>query len=120
MGVSGALTQNTDVKIKIGGSYSQLTNLNRNNYCTLFANGMFDATTSVTPFQMYVYMDGNNTLGSKVTSIVFEFNDVATDIKELQITNDKSFFYDLNGRRVNKSALKSDVYIDNGKKVIVK
>ena len=119
-GVSGALTQNTDVKMKIGGSYSQLTNLDRNNYCTLFANGMFDATTSITPFQMYVYMDGNNTLGSKVTSIAFEFNDVATDIKELGMTNEKSPTYDLNGRKVNKSALKSGLYIRDGKKVIVK
>ena len=119
-GVSGALTQNTDVKMKIGGSYSQLTNLDRNNYCTLFANGMFDATTSVTPFQMYVYMDGNNTLGSKVISIAFEFNDVATDIKELGMTNEKSPTYDLNGRRVNENAKKSGIYIGNGKKVVVK
>jgi len=119
-GVSGALTQNTDVKMKIGGSYSQLTNLDRNNYCTLFANGMFDATTSVTPFQMYVYMDGNNSLGSKVTSIAFEFNDISTDIKELQMTNGKSFFYDLNGRIVNDNVRNSGIYIRNGKKEIVK
>ena len=65
-------------------------------------------------------MDGNNTLGSKVTSIAFEFNDVATDIKELGMTNEKSPTYDLNGRKVNKSALKSGVYINNGKKVMVK
>ena len=119
-GVSGALTQNTDVKIKIGGSYSQLTSLDRNNYCTLFANGMFDATTSVTPFQMYVYMDGNNSLGSKVTSIAFEFNDISTDIKELQMTNGKSFFYDLNGRIVNDNVRNSGIYIRNGQKVVVK
>ena len=118
-GVSGILTQNSDVKIKIGGSFSQLTNLNKNNYSILFANGLFDSTASITPFQMYVYMD-KGSLGSKVTSISFEFTDMPTNIKEVRMTNEESPIYDLNGRMVNENALKSGIYIKNGKKVVVK
>jgi hypothetical protein len=118
-GVSGALTQNTDVKIRIGGTYSQLKNLESNRYCTLFTNGSFGSVTNVTPFQMYVYIDGG-TLGSKITSITFDFHDEVTGIKELRMTNDNSPVYDLNGRMVNEKNLKSGLYIKNGKKVIVK
>ena len=119
-GVSGALTQNNSVKIKIGGTYSQLANLNKNNYYSLFANGTFGSTTNITPFQMYVNIDGNGSLGSKITSISFEFTDMSTDIKELLKTNEESAIYDLNGRMVNKNTLKSGVYINNGKKVVMK
>ena len=119
-GVSGALTQNNSVKIKIGGTYSQLANLNKNNYYSLFANGTFGSTTNITPFQMYVNIDGNGSLGSKITSISFEFTDMSTDIKELRMANEESPTYDLNGRMVNKSTLKSGIYIREGKKVVVK
>jgi hypothetical protein len=119
-GVSGALTQNKDVKIKIGGSYSQLNNLDKNNYRILFGNGSFDSTTNIIPFQMYVYMDGVGSISSKVTSISFEFNDVTTDIKALQMTNDKSPIYDLNGKIVYEKNLKPGLYIKNGKKVVIK
>ncbi len=118
-GVSGALTQNTDVKIRIGGTYSQLKNLESNRYCTLFTNGSFGSVTNVTPFQMYVYIDGG-TLGSKITSITFDFHDEVTGIKELRMTNDNSPVYDLNGRMVNEKNLKSGLYIKNGKKVVIK
>ena len=119
-GVSGALTQNNSVKIKIGGTYSQFTNLNKNNYYTLFANGTFGSATKITPFQMYVNIDNNSSLGSKITSISFEFTDMSTDIKELRMANEESPTYDLNGRMVNKSTLKSGIYIRNGKKVVVR
>ncbi|MBQ4450141.1 MAG: leucine-rich repeat domain-containing protein [Prevotella sp.] len=118
-GISGALTQNTDVKIKIGGTYSQLSNIDKNNYRALSSNGSFDSTTNVTPFQMYVYMDGNSSLNSKITSISFEFNDEATGIKELRMNNDNSPVYDLNGRMVNEKNLKSGLYIKNGKKIVI-
>ena len=117
-GVSGALTQNTDVKIKIGGTFSKLTNLNKKNYRALFANGSFDSTTSVTPFQMYVYID-DSSLDSKVTSISFDFNDEVTGIKELRMTNENSPIYDLNGRIVNEKNLKPGLYIKNGKKIVI-
>ena len=117
-GTSGALTQNTDVNLKIGGTYSNLTKLDKNNYRTLFSNGSFDSTTSVNPFQMYVYIDGSS-LGSKVTSISFEFNDVATGIKELRMNNISSSIYDLNGRMVIEKNLKPGLYIKQGKKIVI-
>ena len=119
-GISGVLTQNTNVNLKIGGTFSELTNLNKNNYRALYANGSFDSTTGVTPFQMYIYVEGKGSLGSKVTSISFDFNDEATGIKELRLTNDNSPVYDLNGRMVNEKNLKSGLYIKNGRKVVIK
>ena len=118
-GISGVLTQNTDVKIKIGGTYSQLSNIDKEKYRALFTNGSFNSTTSVTPFQMYVYID-DSSLGSKITSISFDFNDEATGIKELRMNNDNSPIYDLNGRMVNEKNLKPGLYIKKGKKVVVK
>ena len=119
-GTSGALTQNTDVNLKIGGTYSNLTKLDKNNYCTLVSNGSFDSTTSVEPFQMYVYMESNGSVGSKITSISFDFNDETTGIKELRMTNDNSTIYDINGRKVKEKNLKPGFYIKNGKKVVMK
>ena len=41
-------------------------------------------------------------------------------INELQITNDELPVYDLNGKKITRSMLKSGLYIRNGKKVVVK
>ena len=117
--ISGAYTQNTDVKIKIGGTYSKLSNIDKNNYRALYANGSFGSTTSVTPFQMYVYIVGNSSLSSKITSISFDFNNEATGIKELRTTNDNSPIYDLNGRMVIEKNLKPGLYIKQGKKIVI-
>ena len=43
-----------------------------------------------------------------------------TGINELQITNDELPVYDLNGKKITRSMLKSGLYIRNGKKVVVK
>ncbi len=117
--ISGAYMQNTDVKIKIGGTYSQLSNIDKNNYRALYANGSFGSTTSVTPFQMYVYIVGNSSLSSKIMSISFDFNNEATGIKELRTTNDNSPIYDLNGRMVIEKNLKPGLYIKQGKKIVI-
>ena len=67
---------------------------------------------------MYVYIDGG-TLGSKITSISFDFNNEATGIKELRTTNDNSPIYDLNGRMVIEKNLKPGLYIKQGKKIVI-
>ena len=117
-GVSGSLTQKTDVNVKIGGTFSKLTGLDDDYYRAFFTNGSFGPTTSVNPFRMYVYKNDNNSLGSKITSISFDFNEETTGIKELRVSNYKLPVYDLNGRAVNASNLKSGIYIINGKKYI--
>ncbi len=117
-GVSGSLTQKTDVNVKIGGTFSKFTGLNDDYYRAFFSNGSFGPTTSVNPFRMYVYKNDNNSLGSKITSISFDFNDETTGIKELRMTNDELPVYDLNGRAVKGNNLKSGIYIINGKKYI--
>ena len=117
-GVSGSLTQKTDVNVKIGGTFSKFTGLDDDYYRAFFSNGSFGPTTSVNPFRMYVYKNDNNSLGSKITSISFDFNDETTGIKELRMTNDELPVYDLNGRAVKGNNLKSGIYIINGKKYI--
>ena len=117
-GVSGALTQKTDVNVKIGGTFSKFTGLDDDYYRAFFSNGSFGPTTSVNPFRMYVYKNDNNSLGSKITSISFDFNDETTGIKELRTTNSELPVYDLNGRAVKGNNLKSGIYIINGKKYI--
>ena len=117
-GVSGALTQKTDVDVKIGGTFSKLTGLDDDYYRAFFTNGSFGPTTSVNPFRMYVYKNDYNSLGSKITSISFDFNEETTGIKELRVSNYKLPVYDLNGRAVDASNLKSGIYIINGKKYI--
>ena len=117
-GVSAALTQKNDVDVRIGGTFSKTTGLNDNYYRAFFTNGSFGPTTSVNPFRMYVYKNDYNAVGSKITSISFDFSEVTTGIRELQMTNEKSSVYDLNGRVVNEKNLKSGIYIKNGKKYI--
>ena len=56
-------------------------------------------------------------------SMVFE--DEATALKQLRITNDESpvydlSIYDLNGRKVSGKNLKSGIYVKGGKKVVIK
>ena len=117
-GVSGSLTQKTDVNVKIGGTFSKFTGLDDDYYRAFFTNGSFGPTTSVNPFRMYVYKNDYNSLGSKITSISFDFNDDTTGIKELRTTNSELPVYDLNGRAVKGNNLKSGIYIINGKKYI--
>ena len=48
------------------------------------------------------------------------FDEEATAIRELRITNDELPVYDLNGRVVRGNNLKPGIYVKNGKKVVVK
>lgn len=48
------------------------------------------------------------------------FDEEATAIRELRVTNDELPVYDLNGRVVRGNNLKPGVYVKNGKKVVVK
>jgi hypothetical protein len=60
---------------------------------------------------------------ARAISMVFE--DDATALKQLRITNDElpnydSSIYDLNGRKVSGNNLKPGVYVKGGKKVVIK
>ena len=67
---------------------------------------------------------------AKINSLVTSVNEAVekqraedqktTGINELQITNDELPVYDLNGKKITNSMLKSGLYIRNGKKVVVK
>ena len=62
---------------------------------------------------------------AKARSFSMVFEDEATAVKELRITNyespvSDSAIYDLNGRAVNAKNLKPGIYVKNGKKIVIK
>ena len=69
------------------------------------------------------YFTISSSANARAFSMVFE--DETTAFKQLRITNDElpnydSSIYDLNGRKVNGQNLKPGIYVENGKKVVVK
>ena len=78
-------------------------------------------------YDVIISLDDNKV---KVNSLVTSVNEAVekqrvedqqtTDINELQITNDELPVYDLNGKKITRSMLKSGLYIRNGKKLVVK
>ena len=78
-------------------------------------------------YDVAISLDDNK---SKINSFVTSVNEAVenqraedqktTGINELQITNDESPVYDLNGKKITSSMLKSGLYIRNGKKVVAK
>ena len=78
-------------------------------------------------YDVIISLDDNKV---KVNSLVTSVNEAVenqraedqktTGINELQITNDELPVYDLNGKKITNSMLKSGLYIRNGKKVVVK
>ena len=78
-------------------------------------------------YDVIISLDDNKV---KVNSLVTSVNEAVenqraedqktTGINELQITNDESPVYDLNGKKITSSMLKSGLYIRNGKKVVAK
>jgi len=112
---NGIMSENSNYAINFSGTYKQASPANAN---TFNADGSVWASASVAPYRAYVVLTKNNTNARIISS--FDDETISTGIKKLQITNDKSFVYDLNGRMVNKNALKAGIYIKNGKKVVVK
>ena len=78
-------------------------------------------------YDVTISLDDNK---AKINSLVTSVNEAVekqraedqktTGINELQITNDELPVYDLNGKKITNSMLKSGLYIRNGKKVVVK
>ena len=57
---------------------------------------------------------------AKAREFTMVFDEEATAIRELRMTNAESPVYDLNGRVVRGNNLKSGIYVKNGKKIVIK
>ena len=96
-----------------------LDDANRSNYLVLGKNegkvGFYlpkDAATSIAANKAYL----NN---ASAAAIALNFDDVTTGIGQVATESENAPIFDLSGRRVN-SAVKGGLYIQNGKKFIVK
>ena len=71
-----------------------------------------------------VYVPANSVDAYKEADVWKDFHNIqaitSTDIKEMQVSNNKSVIYDMNGRKVDDKNGKSGVFIMNGKKMLIK
>lgn len=116
-GSNGFMTFNSDISLKIGGSYTKLSGLDKKNY-VFTSSGSIKNGTSVSPYRLYVYKN-DEISKAKITDIQFSLNEDNTvtgieNIVDEQSSNDN--VYNLNGQRINISNVQNGVYIFNGKK----
>ena len=120
----------TIAKYTFTGTYNTIhaSTMETNGYYAMGGGSlvMTDGESDLKPFRWYLSVEARSPMynvsnGAKAITIrVAGEESETTGIKEFQITNDKSPIYDLNGRKVNGSSLKSGLYIKNGKKVVIK
>ena len=110
---SGIMSENDNYSINFTGTYKKNSPANA---CTFNTDGSAGPSASVSPFRAYVALTKNSTNAKVVFS--FDEDSETTGISQLQIANDKSPVYDLNGRRINENVMKSGIYIKNGKKYV--
>ena len=71
-----------------------------------------------------VYVPANSVDAYKEADVWKDFHNIqaitSTDIKEMQVSNNKFVIYDMNGRKVDDKNGKSGVFIMNGKKMLIK
>ena len=111
----GLMSENNNYAINFSGTYKKISPTNT---YTFNADGSVGLSANVSPFRAYVTIAKNSTNAKIVTS--FDEDTELTGIMELIKPNVDLPVYDLNGRAVDENALKSGVYIKNGKKVIIK
>ena len=87
---------------------------------------MTDGESDLKPLRWYLKVEARSPMynvanaAKSITIRVKGEENGTTGIAEQNVVNDKSPIYDLNGRVVNKAALKAGMYIKNGKKIIIK
>ena len=117
-GSNGFMTLNSDISLKIGGTYTKLSGLEQEKYYVFATNGSIKNGTSLSPYRVYVYKN-DELSNAKITDIQFSLNEDNTvtgieNIVDEQSNNDN--VYNLNGQRINISNVQNGVYIFNGKK----
>ena len=115
-------TATTDGKVSFYGNFNPVT-LPANDKSNLYLgadNQLYWPSQDVTinSFRAYFHVDGT------VHAIQMSFNDdETTKITTTNFTNDTNFndaWYDLNGRKLNGKPTAKGLYINNGKKVVIK
>lgn len=117
-GSNGFMTLNSDISLKIGGTYTKLSGLEQEKYYVFATNGSIKNGTSLSPYRVYICKN-DDLSKAKITDIQFSFNEDNTvtgieNIVDEQSNNDN--VYNLNGQRINISNVQNGVYIFNGKK----
>lgn len=128
-GNSGALLENTDVKVSFGGTLTSMTGKG-SEYETFNSNGSFGPTKSgvVKAFRAYVLKE-NAAANSRIKSIAFGLGDDSetTGVKMISIPVENKQgddVYTIDGRPINNTGdiegLPSGIYIKNHQKIYVK
>lgn len=128
-GNSGALLENTDVKVSFGGTLTSMTGKG-SEYETFNSNGSFGPTKSgvVKAFRAYVLKE-NAAANSRIKSIAFGLGDDSetTGVKMISIPVENiqgDDVYTIDGRLINNTGdiegLPSGIYIKNHQKIYVK
>ena len=99
-----------------------------NNYYSMGGGNliMSDGSNDLKPYRWYMKVESRNpsynasNAAKTITINVLDEESETTGVEELQMANDESPVYDLNGRKVNENNLKPGIYVKNGKKFIVK
>lgn len=125
-GISGLLTENTDLSVSFGGSLTTMSDKGPE-YETFNANGSFGPTANgmVKAFRAYVVKE-NAAANSQIKSISIGMDEESTGISIVAPTVSPSTeeAFGLDGRRIkyngDKGKLPQGIYIINNKKVIIK
>ena len=122
---TGASVPIIGAKMMFVGTYKRIINLvsttEKQYYCFMSTGsdaGKFVHVTSavnISPFRAYMELVSGASLGR---SLDIDFGDGTTGIKNLKVGVQDNVYYDLQGRRVLYP--KKGIYIQNGKKVIIK
>ena len=120
----------TIAKYTFTGTYNAIPS------ATMIANGYYamgggeliqsDGSNDLKPYRWYMKVESRNpsynasNAAKTITINVIDEEGETTGVEELQMANDESPVYDLNGRKVNENNLKPGIYVKNGKKFVVK
>jgi hypothetical protein len=120
----------TLAKYTFTGTYNTISasKLIANNYYAMGGGSLVitDGTSDLKPYRWYMNIESRSPMynvsnAAKGISInVVGEEDEVTGIEQVQVANDNSPVYDLNGRIVSENGLKAGVYIKNGKKIVIK
>ena len=120
----------TIAKYIFTGTYSTIPaeTMYDNNYYAMGGGSLIltDGESDLKPYRWYLNVEArspmynlSNSAKTIMVKVLGEENET-TGVHELQTTNEELPVYDINGRKVNGNALKPGMYINNGKKVIIK
>ena len=121
----------TIAKYTFTGTYNTISSATMiaNNYYGMGGGELVqsDGSNDLMPYRWYMNVESRNpsynasNAAKTITiNVIDEEGETTTGIRQLQITNDELPVYDLNGRQVNENNLKPGIYVQNGKKFVVK